>query len=208
MDEIALVDVITLASEAAANFYKTSNFPVLRNSYRIWVDQGAGFVLQIEDTNYTLNRGTGNLQIIGSGLPINSKVVAAYSYYTGLVSTAQKVLAGDPAEAVAFPGVYAAGVRVVVETPSIRRITRRGSISVEPGFDEETVGLQVQETIETYISGLGIGNDVIMAKATELAMKVVGMKDIIWDNVNNIIILENELPVPFDSSGTSLITIV
>lgn len=207
-DEIALVDPITLASEAAANFYRLSNYPILRSSYRVWVDQGAGFVLQIEDTNYVLNRGTGNLQIIGSGLPVNSKVVATYSYYTGLVSTAQKVLAGNLEEAVAFPGVYSAGVRVVVETPTIRRITRRGSISVEPGFDEETVGLQVQETIETYISGLGIGNDVIMAKATELAMSVVGMKDIIWDNNTNVVILENELPVPFDSNGTSLITIV
>jgi len=208
LDEVTMVDPITLASEAAANFYKLSNYPILRNSYRVWVDTGAGFTLQVDNTNYILNRGTGNLQIIGSGLPINSKVVATYSYYTGLVSSAQKVLAGNLEESVAFPGVYAAGIRVVVETPTIRRITRRGSISVEPGFDEETVGLQVQETIETYISGLGIGSDVIMAKATELAMSVVGMKDIIWNNTDNIIVLENELPVPFDSNGTSLITIV
>lgn len=207
-DEMVLVDALTISAEAGANFYKLQNSPILRNSYRFWLDSGAGHALIVDGTDYVLNRGTGDFKIIGGGLLAAAKLVGTYSYYTGLIASAQLVVNGDPNNPTVLGGVRAGGVQVVVETPAIRRISLRGSVSVQQGYNEDVIALQVQEAIETYISGLDIGTDVILAKATEVAMGVNGMADIIWNRTTNLIILENELPVPFDVNGNSLITIV
>jgi uncharacterized phage protein gp47/JayE len=97
---------------------------------------------------------------------------------------------------------------VVVETPSIRRITVRISITAVAGTQEADLAANVQETIESYINGLGVGEDIIVAEIIERAMAVTGMFDVVVTlPTSNVTILENELPVPYDVSGNSLVTV-
>lgn len=207
-DEIALVDTVSLSAEASQNFFKVHNFPVIRNSQRVWLSSGGAFTLQILDTNYKLNKGNGQLEIIGPGVPLGSEIVANYSYYTGLIASAQEVIEGSIDDSVNFPGFRASGVQVVVETPNIRRVALRSSISVQPQFDETTIALQVQQVQESYISGLGIGKDVILAELVALSMGVSGMTDIVFISpLTNLIVLEDELPLPFAADGSSLIQV-
>lgn len=208
-DEVVQVEVLSDSTDAGDNFFKTSKFPVVRNSQRLWVDTGSGFVLQTENTDYLINKGDGQIQLTGSGLPANSVVVINYTYYTGLIFQVQRIINGDPDDEVTFPGFKSAGQEVLVETPVIRRITVRVSISAAPGFEESDLAPLVQEQIETYISSLGINQDVILAEIYERSMSVQGMFNmIIQQPTADISIGEDELPVPFDANGNSLVTVL
>jgi uncharacterized phage protein gp47/JayE len=207
-DEVVLVDLFTDNAESGQNFFFTSELPIVRNSYRLWVDTGAGPVLQIEDIDYILNKGTGQIQFTGAGVAAGSVVFATYTYYTGLVAEVQRVLNGVSGAESTFPGVVAAGIEALVETPVTRRITVRLSITVESGFDEANVIPEVREAVEQYITGLGIGDDVIVAEIVERAMGVAGMFNVVVTlPASDVIILENELSTPFDALGNSLVTV-
>ena len=209
-DEIALVDVIEDAAEAGQNFFQAANFPLVRDTVRIWLDEaGAGnLVLQSDTADLFLNRGTGQIEFIGAGVSAGSVVVASYSFYAGLLSQVQRVIDGDTSDPTNFPGIRAAGINVVAETPVIRRIDVRLSITAASGVQEADLLPQVQEAVESYINGLGIGENVIISEIIERAMAVTGMFDVtVLEPTSNVVILENELPVPFDVNGNSLIIV-
>jgi uncharacterized phage protein gp47/JayE len=207
-DEVVLIDYIEDNAEPGTNFFYLSKFPVVRNTVRIWLSSGGAFVPQVESIDYIINRGTGQIEFLGAGVAAGAQLVSTYAYYTGLIKTVQTVIDGDPADPTNFPGIRAAGIQVIVETPTIRRITVRLSITTTPGREETDVIPQVQEAVEAYINGLGIGEDVIVAEIVQRAMDVSGMFNVVVTlPSNDVVVLENELPVPFDSSGNSLVTV-
>jgi uncharacterized phage protein gp47/JayE len=207
-DEVALIDLVEDSAESGEKFFGLASFPVVRSSYRLWVDDGSSVTLQVEDADYFINRGTGQIEFIVSGVAAGSKVAANYSYYTALLHQAQKVVDGDPTDPVNFPGLRAAGIRVIVETPVTRRITVHCSITAKSGFQEADLTSSVQEAIESYINGLAIGADVIIAEIIRRAMSVTGVADVVVSlPTSNVVILENELPRPVDVSGNSLVTV-
>lgn len=207
-DEVVLVDVLTLDADVSTNYFNTYDYPLVRNSDRLWIDSGAGLVLQDDETEYILKRGLGRIQLVGSGTTAGAVVATTYSYYTGLVSTCQRIINGVETDEVNFPGVYVAGIPVVVETPTIRRITIRLSITAVEGKDEDDIAPIVQSVIETYVSSLGIGNDVIVSEIIERAMRVPGMYNVVVVSpASDLAIAEGELPVPYNAQGDSLVTV-
>jgi hypothetical protein len=42
-DEVVLVDVLVSSAQANTTFLQTQNFPIVRSSFRLWVNTGAGF---------------------------------------------------------------------------------------------------------------------------------------------------------------------
>lgn len=208
-DEVVLVDVLTLDADVSTNYFNTYDFPLVRNSDRLWMGPTAtSLVLQDDATEYILKRGLGRIQLVGSGTTAGDIVVTTYSYYTGLISTCQRIINGVETDEVNFPGVYTAGVPVVVETPTIRRITIRLSITAVEGKDEDDIAPIVQSVIETYISSLGIGNDVIVSEIIERAMRVPGMYNVVVVSpTSDLAIAEGELPVPYNAQGNSLVTV-
>ncbi len=207
-DEIVLVDVFTLDATATTNYFKTYDFPVVRNSERLWIDSGAGLELQTRDVDYVIKRGLGRIELEGDGVVAGGVVVSAYSYYTGLVASCQRIINGDENDEVNYPGVYTAGMPVVVETPTIRRITVRLAITTIEGKDENDLAPIVASVVESYISSLGIGKSVIVAEIIERAMRVPGMFNVaVQLPTSDITCAENELPVPYSASGTSLVTV-
>jgi uncharacterized phage protein gp47/JayE len=208
-DEVVLVDVLDLSAEEGTNYYETSDLPIVRNSYRLWIDNGSGLTLQTEDVDYILKRGLGRIQLIGDGTDAGDVVVTTYTYYTGLVATCQKIINGDETDEVNFPGVYTAGIPPVVETPTIRRITIRLLITAIEGKDKDDLLPLVRTVVETYISSLGIGNDVILSEIIKRAMRVPGMYNCkVITPTSDVAVSENELPVPYDTQGDSIVTIV
>lgn len=207
-DEVAAVDLIAASAEPGSTFYKTDKYPIARNSQRLWVNSGSGLQLKTRNVDYYLNLGNGEIQFF-AGLASGATVVAHYTYYTGLIYQVQKVINGDSADPVNFPGYEAAGVQVVVQTPVIRRIEVQLSLSAKNGFNEDDLKTLVQEAVENYVSSLGIGANVILASIIQVAMNINGVFDVIpVDPTGDIVVLENELPVPFDSDGTSLVSVL
>lgn len=206
-DEVVLVDVLEANAQPGETRLQAQNFPIVRDSQRLWVDNGSGFVLQVLGIDYFINRGTGQVEL-ASSITSGGRAVMAYTYYTGLVKTVQTVVDGSVADPINFPGVRAAGVIVVVETPVIHRVTVRLSITAQPGFVEDNLAPQVRTAIENYISSLGIGDDVIRSSIIDVAMNITGMYNaIVITPTSDVVILQNELPIPFDTSGNTLVTV-
>lgn len=207
---INFVDVVSEAAEATQRRFSLANYPVVRNSERIWTRAPAGvWTLLTRDVDYILNKGTGEFQLTDvGGVSLGTQVVAHYTYYTNLIAEVQKVMEGDVDDAVNYPGIKAAGIFLAVEQPVIKRVTVLASITAKPGFTETDLAPSVQRAIENYVSSLRIGQDVIVSKMIDMSFTVTGLADIrIVTPTSNVVVLESELPIPFDASGSSLVQV-
>lgn len=207
---VVFVDLVADSAEATQRRFQLTNFPVVRSSERLWSQAPSGVWTSLtRDTDYILNRGTGEIQLTDvGGVVAGTKLVAHHSFYTNLIAEVQKVMEGDPDDPDAYPGVKAAGVFLSVEQPVIKRVSVVCSITAAPGYVESDLVSDVQRAIESYISSLRIGQDVIVSKIVEAAYAVTGLADItISTPGSNVAVLESELPVPFDASGNSLVRV-
>jgi len=145
-------------------------------------------------TGYTLNPASGKI-VLNTALIAGDDVTIDYTYYTGLIQLVQKVIDGDPLDRPNFPGVRAAGVLVKVVPPTSVNIQLTIDITVLDGFDQTDAADQVRQEVASYINGLGIGNDVILAEVIERGMGVAGMFDMaILSPTANQTLLEDQLP--------------
>lgn len=207
---VNFVDVLSSSTEATQRRLQFTNFPLVRGSERVWIQPPSGVWRLLSRTEYNLNRGTGEFQWIDvGGFLAGTKVISHYIYYTNLIAEVQKVMEGDPLDPTRYPGVKAAGTFLVVEEPTIKRVTVVASITAAEGYSESFLAPQVRRAIESYISSLRIGRDVIKSKLIDVAFSVVGLEDIrIITPTANITVLESELPLPFDGSGASLVQVL
>jgi len=213
VDEIVRrVNIVATSTENGQRRFTLQNPPIVRGTDRIWIKEllGTDWTLLAPNTEYVLNKGTGEFSIVdAAGLGLGTQVVAFYNYYTNLIAEAQKVLEGDSNDSVNYPGVKAAGIFLAVEAPSSKRVTVEVSISAETTFVETDLAPLVQSEIENYVRSLKIGEDVIVSRIIDAIHDVQGVRSV---NValpsSDVIVLENELPSPFDASGNSLVTVL
>jgi len=207
-DEVVQVEVLSASSDAGVDFYGLAKFPILRNSQRIWVGPSASnLTLQVEGVDYYINKARGKLEFLNP-ITAGSFIAATYTYYIGLIFQAQRFINGSAGDETAFPGVVAAGIEATVETPTIRRVTVRLSITSNDGFEDSNLAVTVRAAIESYIIALGIGEDVIVSEMIERAMSVPGVYNVIVQEPStDISVSSKELPVPVSSLGTTLVTV-
>jgi len=203
------VDALTLSAEEGQTRFNCHDFPIVRGAFKLYRNTGTSWTLLTLDTDYRLNKGTGEVQLtIPGGLIAGDILLAHYTYYTNLVREVQKVLEGDPLNSIQYPGVKAAGVFLSVEAPAIKRINIIATISALPGYAETDLVPLVRRNMENYVKSLKIGEDVIRAKLIDVAYNVTGIADVhVLSPTTNTVVLENELPLPNDSSGNSLVVI-
>lgn len=207
------VDFVADNAEPAQRRFQLQNFPIVRGTDLVFVKEPAAgaWTQLVRDTDFLVNRGTGEFLLIDdAGVPQGTEVVAFYNYYTNLIAETQKVLEGSPLEPLDYPGFKAAGTRLVVEAPVIKRISAVLSISAEPTFTEAELAPLVQSQVEEYILSLRIGEDVFASRIIDAAHNVEGVKNvtIVAPAGSTIVVLEDELPIPYDALGNSLITVL
>lgn len=207
-DEIVQVEVLAESSESGREFYTLAKFPTVRNSQRLWVGPSASsLTLMVEDVDYYINKARSRIEFL-TPVAAGSFIAITYSYYTGLIFYVQRIINGSREDEVTYPGVVAAGIEATVETPIIRRITVRMSITAQEGFDEANLIPLVRTAVENYILALGIGEDVILSEIIERAMAVTGMYNVIvQEPTSDVSVASSELPVPVSASGASLVTV-
>lgn len=115
-----------------------------------------------------------------------------YVRQRGLVESAQILIEGSRDGTI--PMYRASGV-VVEVVPADKILTQvDASVVVSDGFDRPTVLTEVKASINNYINGLSIGQDVIISEIIERAMSVQGMYDMtINAPQNNITVAFNEV---------------
>jgi uncharacterized phage protein gp47/JayE len=143
---------------------------------------------------YSLNPASGQIYL-GFPLVAGDTVTIAYTYFTGLLQEAQKVLDGDPLDRGNYPGWRAAGTLGIVRVPTIYPVVIVADITVLDGYSQATVAADVKAALASYVNGLGIGNNVIKSELIERAMAVEGMFDIqITAPAANLVVLDDQIP--------------
>lgn len=207
---VEFVDYIAESTESFQSKFRLAYSPVVRNteSVRVKIPSASTWSALTRDADYIINRGTGDLKLLTT-IPSGSALAASYSYFTGLIASVQKVLEGDPADPTNFPGIKAAGINLSVEAPSIRRVTVRLSIQAKPGYTETDLYPLVRQAVENYITSLKLGENVIVSRIIDSAHNVEGVYSVtVSEPLNNLTILEHELPVPYQPNGSSLVTVI
>lgn len=207
-DEVVQVEVITTSSDPGVDFFTLKKYPVVRNSQRLWAGPNAStLTLQTEGTDYYINKARGKIEFL-SPVVTGTYIAVTYTYYTGLIFQAQRFVNGSTDDDIAFPGVVAAGIEATVETPAIRRITVRLSITANDGFEESALAPNVRSAVENYITALGIGQDVIVSEIIERAMGVPGVYNaLVQEPSGDLSIASNELSIPVGATGVTLVTV-
>lgn len=148
-------------------------------SFALEADVGAGYATLTRGVDYELNPARGVVELLPTGslpsLGAGNAVRANYRYYTGLIQETQRVLDGDPADAIRRPGVRGAGGMLLVLPPSAVFQSVTAAIAVLDDYDPNEVAADVRAAIQGYINTLDIGEDVIVAEIVERAMAVTGM---------------------------------
>lgn len=148
---------------------KDSIAPVLTSSIRgvLVRDVGAG-------GDYWLNAPTGQVDF-SPALVAGEQILASYTYFTGIIALAQKIVDGDPLDPVNYPGVRAAGILVTVGVPQVLVQNIEINITVAEGYTDADVRDEVQAAIVGLINSLGVSGDVLVAEIIAKAMGVRGV---------------------------------
>ncbi len=136
-------------------------------------------VVRVRNVDYTLNPALGQIDLselsYPSGLGAGFVCEAAYRYYTGLIQQTQRVIDGDAASPLSFPGVRAGGVMVLVKAPQVIFQSVTASIAVATDYDTTLTAAAAASAIQDYINGLDIGEHVISAEIVQRAMEIAGV---------------------------------
>jgi uncharacterized phage protein gp47/JayE len=202
------VEEISSSTEANQTLFSLAQTAITRDSEIIFVKTPTGLWQQLSRaSDYTLNRGTGEF-VLASSFPAGSKLVANYSYNTSLAAEVIKVLEGDPQDTVNYPGVKAAGIRLSVENPIIRRVPVICLISAKPGYDEIALRASAEAAVQQYFSSLEIGDDVVIDRIRYYANNVQGISSVtIIEPKEDVVLLEREQASCFSASGDSLLIV-
>ena len=81
-------------------------------------------------------------------------------------------------EATSATGVRAAGISVVVTSPTVKNMTITLLIYVEQGFDPDIVSSNIEVEVSQWLTGFGTGQDVYRAEVIDTVMNVAGVLNI------------------------------
>jgi hypothetical protein len=101
--------------------------------------------------------------------------VDGYSYNRGLISEANKIIYGDPADPANYPGVAAIGSQINISGPMVRRLKVSLQIRVRTGASYADISNRVRSSVAAYVNQVGVGKPVALSKIIEAAQKVVGV---------------------------------
>ena len=147
-----------------------------------------------QEVDYYMDSSIGQLYF-SPALNTGEKVIASYSYYSGLVQEAQKVLLGDITNPIDYPGYAPVGVRTIVTVPTIIAIEVGAQLQVSSGYSRDSVIESVKDAVLTYINTRGISADIIRNDIIQVIMDVDGVLDVaLTQPAENVIIYDNEIP--------------
>ena len=99
-----------------------------------------------------------------------------YRYYTGLLTTVQKVVDGYDPDPTNYPGYRASGTQIEVVPPLRLYVTVNVVIATSNGISLSLINDSVKSAILNYIESLGVGQDVIVSEITAAVMGVEGVE--------------------------------
>jgi uncharacterized phage protein gp47/JayE len=158
--------------------------------------------LLARNTDYVIDPASGQINSIPA-LVAAEVITADYTYYDGLIQEAQKVIDGDKADRLNYPGYRSGGVRVTVQTPQILIQTVLANLTVLEGYIRADVVTAAKQATKDYINNLPISGDVIRHELVQQIMAVPGVYDVdLVTPAANTIILDDQMARTTDGNIT------
>lgn len=101
--------------------------------------------------------------------------VDGYSYYTGLMRTAQRVIDGYEPDSATYPGRRAVGSNIELLPPLIKTISIGLDITTKDGVNLNDITNDIKSTIISYVSSLGVGQDVVLSEIIRRVKEINGV---------------------------------
>jgi len=139
----------------------------------------------VPETDYVFNSSTGDLELV---VPLaqhqsiiaaddNATAVGAYVYSRGLAAYAQRLVNGDRTDLQDYPGIKALGTSCLVTAPTVITPTIVIQIITASGLTDADLASTVQSVVQSYVNGLGIGQQVLISEIMRLVKNLNGVTD-------------------------------
>lgn len=128
--------------------------------------------------DYTLDEAAGAVTLTPAAAR-GEVLTASYSYFTGILALAQKIVDGDPSDRTNYPGIRAAGTQVVVKAPDVIIEAVDATLTIDPAFAAAQVQSQVRAAIGSLMQGLPIGANLLVAELISAVMAVPGVVNVV-----------------------------
>lgn len=194
------ISEVVIASALGGEEYLYTDKKPIKSEAALTVTSDTRGALTLGSTYY-FNAAAGRLYFTPA-LAVGEKISIAgtpatptgYTYFTGLIAAAQKVVDGDENDRTNYPGYRAGGTIIRVLTPTVVIVSVQGTLNFVEGVNTATVLANVENAVLSYINNLGISGDVIRHEIIERVMAVDGVFDLILTTpVANTNILDNEI---------------
>ena len=184
---VVVPEVIVERTEFNKKYYNLINFPLTNdnillhlvdyNNATFDLDDGSIIKLLVKDVDYILNEATGQIEFLKGKIPLADRaILATYNTFTGVIKSAQSAIDGDLSDPLSTPGIRSAGVKVRV-LPALREVI---DFVVDVTYESqvtniETLQFLTDQAIRSYVTGLPIGGDIILAEIIDRIMDIIGV---------------------------------
>jgi hypothetical protein len=101
--------------------------------------------------------------------------VDGYSYDTGLLNEACRVVYGDENDRATYPGYAAHGADIVFSGPLVKRLKLALSLRVQSGQASDDLADRVRSAVAAVVNGTGVGQPVSIGKIVAAAQSIPGV---------------------------------
>ncbi len=105
--------------------------------------------------------------------------IDAYNYDTGLIGAANRVVYGDPRDAVTYPGVNAAGTDIFIREPLLKSVSVALAIRTNIGVSFAQITSQIQSSVYSLISSNPIGTSIDLSSIIETVRAIPGVTSVV-----------------------------
>ena len=106
------------------------------------------------------------------------KGLDSYSYNTGLVAEANRIIYGDPRDSLTYPGTGAAGAGIFVRGPLTLRVQVTVDVRLLTGAPFSTVTQQIRSTVAALINSNPIGESIDISSIVSAVRAVNGVQSV------------------------------
>lgn len=108
--------------------------------------------------------------------------VDGYTYYTGLMRTVQRIIDGFEPDPSNYPGRRAVGSIIETLPPLIRSVSLSLNVTTRDGVNLTDITNDIKSAVITYVSSLGVGEDVILSEIIARVMAISGVAAVTFTN--------------------------
>jgi hypothetical protein len=135
-------------------------------------------LFETDDQAHTMSEAAGTILTALDRLDFPVDVatgIDGYGHGTGLVAESNRVLYGDSRDTATYPGVVAAGARVNISGPLVKRVTVSLSIRVRSGISSVDIIDAVKSAVASTVNGAKVGEAIAISDIVAAAGKVNGV---------------------------------